>query len=65
MMQEDHVSKRETPLGRWLPFSFYSINFTLWIVTGILARAWDLLWLAVLPLPALILYLLRTRKESE
>ena len=39
-MHEDHVSKRETPLGRWLPVSFYSVNFILWIVTGILAGAW-------------------------
>lgn len=64
-MQKEHVSKRETPLGRWLPLFFYSVNFTLWIVTAILAKAWGLLWLSVLPLPALSLYLLRTRKESE
>jgi len=64
-MHEGHVSKRETPLGRWLPFFFYSGNFTLWIVTGIVAKAWGLLWLAVLPLLALSLYLLRTRKESK
>jgi len=63
-MQKDHVSRRETPPGRWLPFSFYSVNFALWIVTGIQAGAWDLLWLAVLPLPAMGIYLLRTRKES-
>lgn len=60
-MEEDHVSKRETTLGRWLPVSFYTVNFALWIVTGILAGAWDLLWLAVLPLPALGLYLRRTQ----
>ncbi len=64
-MHEDHVSKRETPLGRWLPVSVYSANFILWIVTGILAGAWKLLWLAVLPLPALGLYLLRTRRALE
>ncbi len=64
-MQEDHVSKRETHPGRWLPFFFYSVNFALWIVTSVLAGACNLLWLAVLPLPALSLYLLRTRKESE
>lgn len=63
--QQEHISKRETPLGRWLPFCFYSVNFALWIITAIQAGAWDLLWLAVLPLPALGLYLLRTRKESE
>ena len=64
-MQADHVSKRQTTIGRWLPLSIYSLNFALWIVTGILAGVWDLLWLAFLPLPALSLYLFRTRKESE
>ncbi len=64
-MHEDHVNKRETPLGRWLPVSFYSVNFILWIVIGILAGAWKLLWLGVLPLPALGLYLLRTRRALE
>ena len=59
-MQQDHVKKRETPVGRWLPFSFYTVNCVLWFVTGIMAGRWDLLWLAILPLPSLILYLLRT-----
>jgi hypothetical protein len=63
-MQTDHVSKRKTAPGRWLPLSFYSVHLALWIVTGIQAGAWDLLWLAILPLPALGIYLLRTRKES-
>lgn len=60
MMKQDPVKKMETPAGRWLPFAFYTVNFLLWFVTGIMAGAWDLLWLAILPLPALILYLLRT-----
>ena len=64
-MQKEHISKRETPLGRWLPVSFYSVNFALWIITAIQARAWHLLSLAVLPLPAFGLYLWRTRKEPE
>ena len=64
-MQKDHISKREIPLGWWLPVCFYSVNFALWIITAIQAGVWPLLWLAVLPLPALGLYLLRTRKESE
>jgi len=59
-MKQDHVKKRGTPAGRWLPFSFYTVNFLLWFITGILAGAWSLLWLAILPLPALILYFLRT-----
>ncbi len=65
MTMKEHINKRETPLGRWLPFCFYSVNFALWIITAIQAGAWVLLWLAVFPLPALGLYLLRTRKESE
>ena len=65
MIQGDHVSKRETALGRWLPVSFYSVNFILWIITAIWAGAFNLLRLAILPLPALCLYLLRTRRGSE
>ena len=64
-MQGDHVSKRETLLGRWVPVSFYSVNLILWIITGILAGVWNLLWLAVLPLPALGLYLLCTHRGSD
>lgn len=63
-MQQDHVKKRETPVGRWLPFFFYTVNLVLGFVTGIVAGAWDLLWLAVLALPSLILYLLRTGNET-
>ena len=58
MLTQDHVKKRETPVGRWLPVTFYIVNFALWFVTGIIAGAWDRLWLAILPLPFLILYLL-------
>jgi len=64
-MQEDHIRKRETPLGRWFPLCIYSVNVILWVITGILAGAWNLLWLAVFPLPALGLYLLRTQKEQK
>jgi len=63
MIMQDHAKKRETHVGRLFPFAFYMINFALWFVTGIIAGAWDLLWLAILPLPFLILYLLRTRKK--
>jgi hypothetical protein len=60
---EDHVSKRETSLGRWLPITFYAVNLALWIATGIRAEAWDLLWLAVLALPVLGLYLWQTTRR--
>ena len=62
-MAEDHVSKRATPLGRWLPLALYSVNMTLWIIAGIAADALDRLWLVSLPLPALGLYLWRTRRQ--
>jgi len=60
-LREDHVSKRETPLGRWFPVAFYAVNLALWIATGIRVAAWDLLWLAVLALPVLGLYWWTTR----
>ena len=60
MMLQDHVKKRETSIGRWLPFSFHMVNFMLWFVTGIMVGAWDLLWLGVLALPSIVLYILRT-----
>jgi hypothetical protein len=62
-LREDHVSKRETPLGRWFPVTFYAVNLALWIATGIRAEAWDLLWLAVLALPVLGLYLWQTTRR--
>jgi len=34
----------------------------LWIITAFVAGAWDRLWLAILPLPAVGLYLWRTRR---
>jgi hypothetical protein len=52
-MQKDHVRKREMPLGRWAPTAFYVMNIALWLLTGILAGAWTLLWLMLLPLPGL------------
>jgi hypothetical protein len=61
----DHASKRERPLGRWLPVFFYSVNYLLWIVVALEVHAWGLLWLAVFPLPALALYLVRTRRQSD
>jgi hypothetical protein len=63
-LRGDHVSKRETPLGRWFPVILYTVNLVLWIATGIRVEAWDLLWLTVLALPVLGLYLWTTRRHG-
>jgi hypothetical protein len=60
-MQVEHVHKRETFIGRWMPVAFYAVNVILWLDTGIRAGVWELLWLAVVTLPAVGLYLWRTR----
>lgn len=64
-MGAGHVAKRESRLGRWVPFLFYSLNVILWLITGMIAKAYVLLWLALLALPAPVLYLLRTRRSSS
>jgi uncharacterized membrane protein len=57
----EHVAKRERVPGRWAPLAFYVLNAMLWFLTGIISEAWDLLWLVVLTIPAIALYLWRTR----
>ena len=64
-MPAQHVRKRHTPLGRWAPVVFYLVNWCLWLLTGTAAGAWDLLWLASVPLPALALYVWRTRRARR
>lgn len=59
--REAHVAKRERPAGRWAPAAFYLLNVVLWFMTGVVFAAWDLLWLVVLTVPALMLYVWRTR----
>jgi hypothetical protein len=63
-LREDHVSKRETRLGRWFPVILYAANLAFWIAAGIGVEAWDLLWLVVLALPVLGLYLWTTRRHG-
>ena len=63
-LRKDHVSKRETLLGRWFPVILYAVNLALWIAAGIGVEAWNLLWLAVLALPFLGLYLWTTRRHG-
>jgi len=62
-MSDDHVRRRESRLGRWFPVAVYLANYLLCVAAGIWARAFDLLWLAVLPLPALVLYLARSLRR--
>ena len=62
-MYEDHVYLRQTPMGRWLPAVFYSVNLGLWMLTAIVAGVWDLLFLAILPMPALVVYIVRTQRN--
>jgi len=62
-MHHDHVNKRETPVGRWLPVLFYTANLFLWLLTGVAAGLTELAWLVILPLSALALYLARTKRR--
>jgi hypothetical protein len=63
-MRNDHITKRMTRPGRWLPAAFYAINLLGWFLTGATAGAVNLLWLVVLPLLPLGLYLARTRRSA-
>ncbi len=62
-MEKAHVYLKQTKAGRWIPAGFYLVNWGLWILTAVTAGAWHLLYLAVLPVPALAIYLLRTRRN--
>ena len=60
----EHVLKRDTALGRWMPVILYSVNVGGALTTAVAVGAEDLLYLAVFPLPAIILYVWRTAKEQ-
>ena len=62
MPNDTHAELRHTALGRWLSVVFYLVNLASCFLTCVAARAWDLLWLGVLPAPALVLYLVGTRR---
>ena len=64
-MNEDHVYRRQTQMGRRLPAVFYSVNLGIWMLTTIVAGAWDLLFLAILPMPALAVYVVRTQWNAR
>lgn len=59
----EHVLKRDTVFGRWMPAILYSVNIGVALATAVAVEAVDLLYLAVFPLPAVILYVWRTTKE--
>jgi len=61
----DHVLKRNTAFGRWIPVILYSVNIAGALATAVAVGAADLLYLAVFPLPALVLYVWRTDKEQS
>lgn len=61
---ENHVHKRHAGVGRWFPLFLYLVNYGLWFISGIMANAPDLLWLAVFPAAAPILYIFRTQRLS-
>ena len=64
-MNEDHVYRRQTPMGRWLPAVFYSVNLSIWMLTAIVTGAWDLIFLAILPMPALAVYVVHTQRDAR
>jgi hypothetical protein len=61
----EHITKRDSPAGRWLPVSFYAANYLLWTFVAAQAESSSLLWLAVFPLPALMLYWVRTGRKTN
>ena len=48
----------------WIPLLLYSANIFTWIIIGIIAKQWKLLWLAVLPLSAVVFYHLRVTRHK-
>ena len=60
----EHVRKRNTAFGRWMPAILYAVNVGGAMGTAITVGATDLLYLAVFPLPAVIFYLWRTATEK-
>jgi len=64
-MREDHVYLRQTARGRWLPAVFYSVNLAIWLLTAMLAGAWDMIFLAILSIPALAVYVVRAQRNAK
>jgi hypothetical protein len=64
-MRNDHVGKRETRPGIWLPAAFYAISLLGWFLAGATAGSVGLIWLVVLPLLPLGLYLFCTIRGGK
>ena len=60
----EHLLKRDTAFGRWMPVILYSVNVGGALATAVAAGPADLMYLAVFPLLAVILYVWRTAKEQ-
>jgi len=60
----EHLLKRDTAFGRWLPAILYLVNVVGVLITAIAVGAADLMYLAVFPLPAVILYVWRTANKQ-
>ncbi len=61
----EHVLKRDTLFARWMPAILYAINIVGALATAIVVGATELLYLVVFALPAIILYMWRTRPRSS
>jgi hypothetical protein len=64
-MTANHISRRESFAGRWLPAFFYLVNYLLWVFAAQEVFTSGLIWLAIFPLPALALYLVRIRRKRR
>ena len=60
----EHLLKRDTAFGRWLPAILYLVNVAGALVTAVAVGAADLMYLAVFPLSAVILYVWRTANKQ-
>nr|MBS0020903.1 hypothetical protein [Gammaproteobacteria bacterium] len=58
----EHVLKRDTAWGRWIPVALYGVHVVGWAATAGAAGASELLYLALFTLPAIVLYVWRTGK---
>jgi hypothetical protein len=61
----EHLLKRDTAFGRWLPAILYLFNVAGALATAVAIGAADLMYLAVFPLPAVILYVWRTANKQS
>jgi hypothetical protein len=63
MLGQRHVRRRQEAPGRWLLAALYGMAYLLWLAIAAMTRQWDHIGLAMTPLPALGLYLWRTRRR--